>query len=146
MPSDKVVKFTLIVYEVSTSQRQIHYEQSGNVLAINRSSIQTKDDMLEVIHKIEKFSPAWLYIQPFVLQRLLICYQEDGMSPSRSLRYIESVGELLPKDLQKSAAKFFKVPVANMYGSEEMNGIAYECPYGYMHVLEDNVYVECLTP
>ena len=29
-----------------------------------------------------------------------------------------------------------------MYGSEEMNGIAYECPEHHMHILEDNVCLE----
>ena len=32
-----------------------------------------------------------------------------------------------------------------MYGSEEMNGIAYECPEHHMHVLGDNVFVEIMN-
>ena len=32
-----------------------------------------------------------------------------------------------------------------MYGSEEINGIAYECPKHHMHVLEDNVFIEVKT-
>ena len=49
----------------------------------------------------------------------------------------------MPLELKDRAAKLYNAPVANMYGSEEMNGIAYECPFHQMHILSENVYVEC---
>jgi len=45
-----------------------------------------------------------------------------------TLTHIETVGELLAPSLKKTVIDYFGVSVANMYGSEEMNGIAYECP------------------
>ena len=36
----------------------------------------------------------------------------------------------------------FGVPVGNLYGSIEFNGIALTCPYNHMHVLYNNVLVE----
>lgn len=77
------------------------------------------------------------------MQKLVQTYLKLGLNPPSSIKYIESVGELLSSDLKQKAIEFFKVPVVNMYGSEEMNGIAYECPYHHMHRLSDNVYVEC---
>ena len=44
--------------------------------------------------------------------------------------------------MKHKVIEFFKVPIANLYGSEEMNGIAFECPHNFMHVISENVYVE----
>jgi len=59
-----------------------------------------------------------------------------------TLTHIETVGELLAPSLKKTVIDYFGVSVANMYGSEEMNGIAYECPYNQMHILDDNIKLE----
>ena len=34
--------------------------------------------------------------------------------------------------------------MANRYSSTEVNCIAYECPYGNLHCMEDNVRVEII--
>lgn len=52
---------------------------------------------------------------------------------------------MLTLDLRRRAIDFFKVPLANMYGSEEMNCIAYEYPDTHMNILDDNVFVEVMN-
>ena len=42
-------------------------------------------------------------------------------------------------------SKYFKIPVSNMYGAVEFNGIAITCNKGYMHLISKNVYVENVT-
>ena len=50
---------------------------------------------------------------------------------------------MLFDDLREQTSNVFKhALIANMYGSEEMNGIAIECPFHNMHVISENVYVE----
>ena len=55
-------------------------------------------------------------------------------------------GELVGNDTSVSMGKYMAVycSVANQYGANEVNSIAYECPQGHLHCMEDNVYVEIL--
>lgn len=61
-----------------------------------------------------------------------------------SLKYIEMTGEELTDGLRFRIQECFHCPVADQYGANEVNSIAYECPEGNLHCMEDNVYVEIL--
>ena len=141
-PNHKCVSFTLNAFNVSPDKNELYYLTENNRLLINVSLLQTDKGYEKAIKILEQFSPDWLYVQPFVLNKLLQAYNKTKSEPPKTLKYVESVGELLTSDLRRRASDFFKVPIANMYGSEEMNGIAYECPYHHMHILDDNVFVE----
>lgn len=142
-PNDRHVVFSLsTLNEQSTSKNIYHINTSHSTLSVNVSLIQNDDGYNALIDIVDDFKPKWLYIQPLVLDKLIQAYIRTGKRPPKTLRYVESVGELLSSNLRKTAMDFFQVPVANMYGSNEMNGIAYECPNHHMHVLEDNVFVE----
>ena len=141
-PSDKYVIFTLSAFEIEHNADMRYQIQVGNTLLINISMIHNECGYLQIAKQICDFNPVWLYIQPTVLSRLINIYMEHNINPPTSLKYIESVGEVLTLDLRNKARDFFNVTVANMYGSEEMNGIAYECPKGHMHILTDNVHLD----
>lgn len=142
-PNDKYVMFTLNAFNVKNDGETIYYiKEPANILSVNVSLIQNDSGYDKLVDIINEFEPKWLYIQPFVLNKLIQAYKRTEKAPPKTLKYIESVGELLASDLRRRAIAFFKVPLANMYGSEEMNGIAYECPDHCMHVLSDNVYLE----
>lgn len=145
-PSHRYIKFTSNAFNTNAGEMDIHYEkESKNVININFFALRNEQQYKILLDFIDNFSPEWLYIQPIVLQKLMCCYQKNDRYPPASIIYIESVGELLPIDLKKRASSFFKAPVVNLYGSEEMNGIAYECPYHQMHILSDNIFLECLN-
>ena len=108
------------------------------------SSLYNSETFRELILLIQNYEPEWLYIQPSVLTNLIFYYQYFNIVPPKSIRYIETVGEILSESTRKKSSNFFNSIVANMYGSEEMNCIAYECPNNNMHILCDNVFVECL--
>ncbi len=142
-PSDKYVMFTLNAFNIKSNDDSIFYiNERPNVLLVNVSLIKNDSGYEELTKIIHQFAPNWLYIQPFVLKKMIQAYERTGIVPPKTLRYIESVGELLPSDLKRRAVDFFSVQLANMYGSEEMNGIAYECHDHHMHVLYDNIYLE----
>lgn len=142
-PNDKHVKFTLSAINCTNDKETVHFIQDpGNVLSINISLIQTNTAWNKVVNLISEFNPSWFQVQPFILSKLVQIYRMTRIPIPNALKYIESVGELLLLDLKSKAENIFKVPVANMYGSEEMNGIAFECPYHHMHILDDNVLVE----
>lgn len=141
-PTDKCVSFTLNAFNIS-NQRNLYYIIENNVLHINMSLINNIELFEIIVDILNKFEPKWLYIQPSILEKLLQAYLNKGKKLPNSLIYIESVGEMLSNELKKRIKDVFNLNVTNLYGSEEMNGIAYECPFGIMHILTDNVYVEC---
>lgn len=108
------------------------------------SSLICENTYLELIELISEYKPTWLNIQPSVLSNLIFYYKHYNAVPPKSITYIECVGEMLSKATRSQSEAMFNATVANMYGSEEMNAIAFECPYHNMHIIENNVLVECL--
>lgn len=143
-PSDKHIMFTLNSFGVKSDGETLlcTYDPSG-ILWVNSSVLINDSGLNNLIDKIDEYQPMWLYIQPSTLDRIIRYYMKTGRTPPKSIQYIESVGEILSDDLRNKALNLFAFPINNMYGSEEMNGIAFECPYHHLHILEDNVYLEC---
>ena len=146
-PNDKYVMFTLNAFNIKNDGETVYYiNHPTNILSVNVSLIHNERGYEKLVDIINDFEPKWLYVQPLVLNRLIRAYKRMGKIPPKSLKYIESIGELLSSDLRRRAMELFNnVPLANMYGSEEMNGIAYECPKRHMQVLDDNVFVEIMN-
>ncbi len=65
-----------------------------------------------------------------------------SLPPLPDLKYIELTGERITGEAKSAIADFFRCKVADQYGCYESNSIAYECPYGGLHVMTENVYVE----
>ena len=142
-PSDKYVLFTLSAFNMQNDDESVCYiKQSDNILSTNVSLIQSGNGYNKIIDIIDDFKPKWLYIQPFILNKLILAYRHTGRIPPKSLKYIESVGEILTSDLRRRSINLLDISIANMYGSEEMNSIAYEHPDNYMYTLSDNVFLE----
>lgn len=144
-PGDKYISFELQSADNSTTEGVQYANASKNVLNINVSCIYGLNQFKSILTLIDKFEPKWLYIRPFVLRKIIDCYILFDCAPPKSLTLIETHGEILTNDLKTRAVEFFKVPISNMYGSEEMNGIAYECPNHCLHILQDNVFVEIIA-
>lgn len=141
-PSDRYVMFTLNAMNTKETSEICYIKDPANILSVNVSLLHDEISYKKLVDIINEFNPVWLYIQPFLLNKLLLAYKSFGLSKPSALKYIESIGEVLSSDIRRRAVDFFNVPLANMYGSEEMNGIAYECPYHHMHVLDDNILIE----
>lgn len=91
---------------------------------------------------MERFGVEWLLIQPSIAQKLYDYLNTSGTKLPPKIKYIELNGENISKVTEKKFKDFFEVNVANLYGANEVNAIAYECPFGHMHILEDNVLVQ----
>lgn len=138
-PQDRYIKFCLNLGNFSSNLENFYVQYPSSVLNIDISKVIYCNKFFEMIELIDDFKPKWLYIQPSILEKLVLFYTQNNVNPPNSLTYIESVGEVLPVLLRKSAEQLFNVPIVNMYGSEEMNGIAYEYDCEGLHVLSDNV-------
>lgn len=118
------------------------YSIRKNVISASRIILDDNEKMEQLFYYINHLKVEWIYIQPYVALKAMSFIKNNKISLPKSLRYIEFVGEILSDEIRQNVSELFNVPIANMYGSEEMNGIAYECPQGNMHVLDDNVFIE----
>lgn len=144
-PNDKYIRFNLNSFDNNYNDNCVYYSnEHTNIISINISLIQNDDCYKSVLEIINEFEPKWLQIQPFVLNKLINAYKKENLSPPQSLTYIESVGEILSDDLRRRTINFFATDLANMYGSEEMNGIAMENREHQMLILSDNVHIEIM--
>lgn len=145
-PSDKYLSFHSIVYMENQviDPRKVTSLSKSNNYSISKFDfgISSIDYYIE---KIRDFKPKWIFTQPSMIMKLIELINEKNYNPTfvfENLKYIELTGETLLKSEKKYISNYFGVPVANMYGCNEMNSIALECPYGHMHIFEDNVKVQ----
>ena len=144
-PASKFCSFHTSVYRFNklAAPEETMLLDSGRCLSF--SKIRLDDEVLEKYYcKMLEFEPEWLFLQPGTALLLTKFIAGRGLKPPSSLRYIELTGEYLFDETRKAVRETFKVPVANMYGCNEANGIALECPQGNLHCLENNVVVEIL--
>lgn len=129
------------ISQIGGSERETIRE--GNKLLFcknNLNDFRLKDIYREMLD----FQPKWLYLQPCIAELLYIIKRKYNLPEIESLYYIELTGEMCDSNLKNKLKQEFKCRVANQYGANEVNSIAYECPEGTLHIMENNVLVEIL--
>lgn len=119
------------------------YEEKDNMIGFSKSSL-SDERMMEIYNKLLEFKPVWMNIQPSIAMIFANFIEQNRLESIPSLRYIEFTGEMLFNNVKNKVKDVFKCKVANQYGCYEANSIAYECPCGNMHCMDDNVYVEII--
>lgn len=141
--NEKYIDFMLKSFNTIKTDT-LYYAIRGNNISVNRLGLNNKTVMAELFELINKTKPVWLQIAPSVMEMILNFYYEEHSSLPESIRYIEFLSEVLTDSIRKQTMEVFpNASLSNMYGSEEMNSIAFECPCGKMHILSDNVFAEC---
>ena len=136
---DKVCYFYTIPTDVnSLDESEIYNEKSLGFSKSNLSEERLKD----IYIKIAEFKPKWLLLQPSIGNLLSLTIMENNLDVIPSIEYIEYTGEILTDTIRENTKAAFNCKIANQYGANELNSIAYECPYGNMHLMESNVFVE----
>ena len=101
-----------------------------------------ENDIKNYLVNIQMFQPKWLMISPSIALLLLDYCRKNSVVLPKSVKYIELFGENVSSTAYECIVDYFNVPTSIMYGAKEVNGIGLTCPYGHMHVLDDNNYVE----
>lgn len=142
-PNDKHIDFMLKYYN-NLPTNDLKYSVSGNTISVNRLNLSSETVMQDFFKLMQAFQPVWLQLAPSVMEMIINHCEINNNSLPSSIRYVEFLSEILTPSMRIRTKQFIpNVEIANMYGSEEMNAIAYECPYGHMHIISDNVYAEC---
>lgn len=137
-PSDKLC-FFYTIHNVGESEDLYFYDK--NSLGFLKANIDI-EYLAEVYRKMQEYKPVWLMLQPSMAILLCECIDRYKLDRLESVKYIEFSGEILTDSVRNMTEEHFKCQIANQYGANEFNSIAYECPHGNMHILESNVYVE----
>lgn len=136
-PADKLVYFYTTR---TTGAKEKDYEYSKNSMGISKALLST--DMIRNVYiNIYEYNPDWMMLQPSVAMMLCHAKRKYELPDIQGLKYIEMTGEYLSEEVRRNIKEAFKCNIANQYGCMEANSIAYECPYGNMHCMTDNVHV-----
>jgi len=141
-PGDKMARFLLILGNGSGKSWK---SQLGDRLKryrwldprnLNEQTMKAFADVLV------KWRPIMLRVYPSALTIFAKYLQEQGISGINP-RLIESTGEKVTPSQRKLFEDVFRAPTVDHYSSLEIYSIAYQCPQGSLHVLEDR-YLELL--
>lgn len=120
---------------------ELEIEESKFGLGFSKIGLSEKK-IVDIYNRMLTFDPRWMIIQPSMLLLLVSIAKKMKLQPLPNLSYIELTGERILDNQRQAAKKFFDCEIASQYGCYEVNSIAYECPYGSLHVMSENVYVE----
>ena len=102
------------------------------------------DRIGKIYQEMCDYEPKWILMPPSVA---LLFADYIGKSKAKeipSLKCVELTGEWVTEKQRKEIESAFRCKTVNIYGSYEMNAIAYECPEGHLHLLEGNVFAEVM--
>lgn len=137
-PEDRLC-FFYTIHQIGKSEDTYFYEK--NSLGFLKSNLDM-EYLAEIYKRMQEYKPVWLMLQPSMAVLLCECMDRYNLGRLESVRYIEFSGEILTDSVRNMTKEHFQCQIANQYGANEFNSIAYECPYGHMHIMESNVYVE----
>lgn len=124
-------------------QTDVETENRGFALGFCKSNLN--DEKLITIWKTMKaFGPIWLNLQPSMAMLLCRVVEKYKLGAIPTLRYVETTGEMLFPYMRQYIKDVLNVTIADQYGCNELNSLAFECPNGQLHVMEKNAVIEIL--
>ncbi len=120
---------------------EVEVEDKGYALGFSKCNL-TDERLCAIWNRMVEFQPIWMNLQPSIAFLLCKVIESHELKQMESLKYIELTGELLTSDMKRHIEDVFHVKVVNQYGSVEVNSIAFECPCGHLHCLDENCYIE----
>lgn len=143
MPSDKYCTLHTTNYSWNkiSDYKKIVYSKDKKMLSLNKL-FYTENDFVKYYEEMITFQPKWLFFQPSFFIKFTEFMINKNLQIPNSIQYVEFTGEQLTQKAICLVNELYQCDYSNMYGTTETNGIAYMCPHGKMHILEENVYVE----
>lgn len=137
LPSDKYCTFHINTEE---GMPEMMIRNNGRTLSLGRY-VFSEEVISRYISAIHEFEPKWI-LGPISLIYILFREMKKKGEVLSTLEYVELNGEYVSVEMYNEIVQLCNVHVGNLYGATEFNGIAMRCPYGKMHVLEQNVFIE----
>ena len=142
--NDKACFFYTVTNQIDEFENDgVKYQTKDNLLGFYKMNLT--EDKIVTIHKMmTEYQPKWLMLQPTLATLLVSFFKKNNLAPIESIAYVETTGEILMEHERTLIEEYFNCKVANQYGCNEMNSIAYECSEKRLHCMSSNVYVEIL--
>lgn len=106
----------------------------------------SSDRMDEYLDEWDRYRPVALYGYPSSIALLVEHAEHRGRRlDTRRLAAVFVTGEVCYPHHRDTIVSYFRVPVADGYGSREAGFIAHQCPQGSMHLCAENVIVEIVN-
>jgi len=105
----------------------------------------TPKNMINYYRKLKKIKPKYMYGYPSAIYEFARYLISKSIDPSDiRLKVIITTGEVLYPFQREFIQSVYKAKVVNEYGCTECGIIAFECPYGNLHLSSDNLFIEIL--
>lgn len=127
----------------NVGETDMEIEEGGFALGFCKSNLTDKK-LADVWERMRAFKPVWMNLQPSMAMLLCRVIEKYGLNSIPTLRYVETTGEMLFPHMRKYIQEKLNVAIADQYGCNELNSLAFECPNGYLHCMEENAVVEIL--
>jgi phenylacetate-CoA ligase len=130
-----------------TSKRRLRFRLTD--LAMNRIRLSAFDlddaDLRAYWRRCLAFRPVWLYGYASLIHLFAEWIERNGEDGMRlRLRAVVPTSEPLNDRQRTDIERVFGAPVYNEYGCGEVGAMAYACARGRLHIMTENVLVECL--
>lgn len=115
------------------------YKQIGNLF------LYDPPNMKKCFEKMCSLEPRWISGPISAIEKYARLVEEGYLSyENKTIRVFENMGEFAEPEQREYVEKILGCKTINHYGCIESWCIAYECPYGSMHVQDSMMYVEQL--
>lgn len=122
-------------------QGDVIYEVIQDSMGFYKNNL-TEEKICSIVEMMREYKPRWLMLQPSTAMLFAKTMEKLNLQKIALVEYLELSGEMLLEENRTYLKKIFNCTIANQYGCNELNSIAYECPEGNLHCLESNVFVE----
>ena len=142
-PQDRYCYFYTTSYIHNQLTKELPEQRGPHSLGFSKTPLY-KERIKEIYEKMVEFNPIWIMMQPSFAVLLAQSKEENKLPNLPDLKYVELTGEFLTDDMRKMIQEAFSCRIANQYGCNEVNSIAYECPFGHLHVMDSSVVIEVI--
>lgn len=104
----------------------------------------TEADLAKFHNRLTRFRPEYLYGYVSALVEFARFLQATGRRLPSSVKCLITTSELLDETSRALLEDTSGLKVYNEYGCGEVGSIAHECEAGRLHVMSDNLVLECL--
>jgi phenylacetate-CoA ligase len=126
-----------------TADEKLNVGKNKTQLALSKSFLLSDENIRQALAIIEDFKPDYTIIQPSVGIVLYDSWEKLKINPIKCIRYIEFNGEFLEPTVEDKMKEIFpNAAIANQYGLQEVQSVAFTCPQGHMHLMSNNCYTE----
>lgn len=140
---DKQARFWGVPHSTAAQRKSRIIDFVSNRLRISAFSL-SDEAMKEYYQQLLQFKPKYLYGYVSVIYEMTLFLEKNNLPPIPSIESIITTSEVLTSSHKTVIERYWQKRVFNEYGCGEVGSIAHECEKGKLHLMSDNLYVECI--